>query len=138
MDAGQVHTETVLALAQIGRFQNLLALQGPVRLKLNYIHLIIWILEEETPCAFARPDINGTAQPGHQNHPGENAQSPPNAMLGHSAGADFHVEQVLLAPVAHFGHAPILRLGAFVDHFHFRFPSVLALESAMMRAQRST
>jgi hypothetical protein len=59
-------------------------------------------------------------------------------MLSHSAGTDFHVEQVLLAPVAHFGHASILRPGAFVDQLHFRFPSVLALESAMMRAQRST
>ena len=138
MDARQVHAENVFALLQIGYFQNVLALQRAVSLQFNCLQLIIPILEKEALGSFTPPDINGTAEPSEQHHSGKNNQSPSDSMLRYPAGADLHIEQVLLAPVAHIGHTPISRPGAFLDEVHLRVPSVLARESAMMRAQRST
>src|SRR5437867_12568179 len=133
MDARQVHTENVFALLQIGYFQNVLALQRAVSLQFNCLQLIIPILEKEALGSFTPPDINGTAEPSEQHHSGKNNQSPADSMLRYPAGADLHIEQVLLAPMAHIGHTPSSRPGACVDERHLRVPAVRARQREVLR-----
>src|SRR4029077_17372275 len=105
--------------------------------------VVIWIFEDKAFYSFARTCVARRAQNHEESHLPEHAHRAANAVLGRSAGANFHVEQVLLPTLPHIGQSPIARSGSFLAKTH-RLPSVLAfgcpaepwrrLESAMIRA----
>src|SRR5262249_9679764 len=138
VNARQVYLKNILAFTQIGFLQNLLTLQSAVSLQFNCLELIIRILEEEASHGFSHSCADRREQHDDQNHSGEHAHGSSNAMPRHSRRPALHVKQVLLPPLTHIGYSPIARPGAFLAKTHLRFPSVLARESAIMRAQRST
>jgi hypothetical protein len=60
-------------------------------------------------------------------------------MLRRSAGADLHIEQMLLPAAAYIGRPPIARARVLSDELHLQLdPSDLARDSAMTRRHRST
>jgi hypothetical protein len=134
----EVYVKKIFAFMQIRGFQNLISLQSAVSLQFDCLYLKIRILKQQAFCTSAHAGISGAAQRSDQNYSEEYAHRPSDAMLRRSAGTDFHVEQVLLPPLAHIGHSSIARSGAFLAKIHPGFPRVLARDSAIIRAQRST
>ena len=58
-------SENIFAFAQLGRFQDLFALQSPIRPHVDFAQAIVWIVEEES----TRSVVNS------ENHSGENEQA---------------------------------------------------------------
>ncbi len=132
----QVNTENVCAFMQFGCLQYLLTLKRTVGLQFNCSDSIVWILKEKASCSFARAEVNARGQPRDRNHFPQHAHGVANPVLSRSAGADFHIQEMLLPPLPHVGHSPIARSGRSFAKTHLLL-SVLARESAMIRAQRS-
>jgi hypothetical protein len=135
-DTRQIHAEDIFAFTQIGHFKTSRAARVPSVCSSIVFPIIGFSKKKRLAASRARDKQQ--RKPGQRHQSGEHSQNPACAMPRSSAGANFYVEQMLLTPLAKIGHALIALSRTSSSDFHLEVPSVLARESSMMRAQRST
>ena len=99
LHARQVHAENIFAFAQIGGFENLLALQRAVRLHLDLAQAIVGIFEEEPLRSETHSDeksgANSGREPDFRNHDKHATVAMPRGLVRTHAD----IEKMLLADV---------------------------------------
>src|SRR5207248_4803158 len=129
--ARQVNAENIFAFAQIGGFENLLALQRAVGLHLDLAQAIVGIFEEEPlrseTHAEKKSGANSGREPDFRNHDKHATVAMPRGLVRTHAD----IEKMLLAALARIGDALISGPRALRGRSHF-FDR--ALDRSMMRA----
>ena len=129
----EIHAENVHAIAQFGGFQNLIALQRPVRLGFDLAQLVIRVLEKEMLRAVTNAKDDAGREHEHEHDLREENKNAAVPMLRRLVRAHANIEKMLLPALARVRHTLILRMRPWVLRSHFaarRFA-----ESWMIRAQ---
>src|SRR5262249_49796559 len=120
-----------------GHAQNLLALQGAVRLHFNVGELVIRIVEEKALGGHAAADVNRENQGDDERNPGKGYKELAIPMLDRFSRANFNVEQMLLPTLPDAREPAITRAWSLLSS-HLPARSLLKRDNSMMRRQSST
>src|SRR4051812_28239565 len=96
----QIHAEDIFAFTQSRRFQNLITLQGSIGLNFNLAELIIRVFEEKTPGSESNTEIETNGKAGKEHNLRSDHKDPSIPMLSRLMGANFYIEEMLLAALS--------------------------------------
>src|ERR1700737_4864735 len=92
----EIYSKNIFAFVQIGRLQNLLALQRTVGLHIDLLQLIIGIFEKQFLRSLQDADVDSDAHDGGECEFRNEHEDAAFAMLRYGARAHFYIEQMLL------------------------------------------
>jgi hypothetical protein len=130
----EIYSKNVFTLPQSGALENLIALQGSVRLHFDLGEAIIWIFKEEPARTEPNAEDHGRSESRHERDLRHDHQDAAISMPGGLMGTNPDVEKVLLAALPRVRYALVPHPGWLVLRFH-GFESRLAAESSMILAQ---
>ena len=133
LHARQVYPKDVFALAELRRFQHLLALQRPIRLHLDLAQLVIRILKEKPLRAETDPVKERAHHEDAEQDLRYDDKNAAIAMLHRFVRTHSHVEQMLLLALARIRDSLVARARRRLRHASHR-DLLAANESSMMRA----